>query len=139
MENRIKAEQTPPGLVVKPDFVAWHGVVVTWYVESAAIAVTPIERRPRCGPRSNDPVIHDLSLEIGRLLSAHIDPGPYLADPFLERGQQYAPLAVEVVVPFNPGIGPFPDHLLAEHAHDQQPGQEGQGQGGPGQGRLRCE
>ena len=39
--------------------------------------------------------------------------------------------------PIEPGIEPLADHLLAEHAHDQETCKEGHGQGGLGETRLR--
>ena len=73
--------------------------------------------------------------EVGEILSvddgirAHRTEGPY-------GSYQHTPLAVDVVVPLEIGIGPLPDHLLAEHAQDQQSRQKGHRQASLGEPRL---
>ena len=108
------------------------------YFGNSSGAASPLAPRGLERNRPNDRRREHRPFEIGQLLSVEVGPGADRTEGPYGWAYHHTPLAVDFVFPLEPGIGPLPDHLLAEHAHDQQSRQKGHRQGGLGQPRLRC-
>ena len=107
MEYGIVTDEALLDLIVKPHFVL-RPTIEEMDVESAAVPVGLGQRGPSYGYpgcEGQAPAVNYFAFELERRLAGQVDPGPGLAPPLLERSAQHTPVAVEIVLPFNPRRG----------------------------------